>query len=105
MKNLQRSIILLMCISVLGTAFAGCASTTKHESTGQYVDDSVITAKVKAAILEDKAVKVTQVNVETYRGIVQLSGFVDNPEMAKKAEEDARKVAGVREVKNNIIVK
>jgi osmotically-inducible protein OsmY len=104
MVKLQRILKLLVCIGLI-TAFMGCASTRTHESTGGYVDDSVITTKVKSAIFTDPALKVFQINVETFKGEVQLSGFVDSREMAKKAGEVARSVPGVVGVKNNLIVK
>jgi osmotically-inducible protein OsmY len=88
-----------------GAPFLSCASSRTHESTGEYVDDSVITTKVKAAILEDPALKTLQISVKTYRGVVQLSGFVDSKEMVARAGEVAGKVSGVREVKNDLIVK
>jgi osmotically-inducible protein OsmY len=104
MLKLYRIIKFLACL-VLVTAFLGCASTRTKESTGGYVDDSVITTKVKSAIFTDPALKVFQINVETFKGEVQLSGFVDSHEMAKKAGEAARSVHGVVGVKNNLIVK
>ena len=94
----------LICIALV-TAFVGCASTPTRESSGQYVDDSAITTKVKAAIFNDSSLKVFQINVETFKGEVQLSGFVDSAQSASKAGEVARGVAGVKSVKNNLIVK
>ena len=84
---------------------AGCAATTHKESTGEYLDDSVITVKVKKAIFDDPILKVFQVNVETFKGVVQLSGFVDSAQVSAKAEEVAKSVAGVKAVKNSLIVK
>jgi len=104
MFKLHRIIKFLACL-VLVTAFLGCAATRTKEGTGGYVDDSVITTKVKSAILTDPALKVFQINVETFKGEVQLSGFVDSHQMAKKAGEVARSVHGVVGVKNNLIVK
>lgn len=92
-------------IALLPIIFPSCASTSKTESTGEYIDDAAITAKVKAAILKDPALKITQINVETYKGVVQLSGFVDTREEAKKASNVAAEVAGVVSVKNDLIVK
>lgn len=80
---------------------AACAGTSTRESTGEYFDDSLITTKVKAAILEEPSLKVTQINVETMRGVVQLSGFVDSAEAGRKAVEVARAVKGVTDVKND----
>jgi len=69
------------------------------------MDDSVITSKVKAAIVNEQALKGMQVNVKTYEGVVQLSGFVDNPQQARQAESVASKVDGVKEVRNDLLVK
>jgi len=95
---------LLVCIALV-TVFVGCASTPTKESTGEYVDDSTITSKVKAAIFDDPALKVFQINVETFKGEVQLSGFVDSAQAVKRAGEVARSVGGVKSVKNNLNVK
>ena len=90
---------------ILVTAFMGCSSTQKNESTGQYIDDSVITTKVKTAIFNEKTLKTLQVNVKTYKGVVQLSGFVDSSQEATKAGEIAQGVANVQSVKNDLVVK
>jgi osmotically-inducible protein OsmY len=82
-----------------------CAATQKHESTGEYVDDSVITTKVKTAILDEPTLKTFQINVETFKGVVQLSGFVDSAEYVTKAGEVAGHAQGVKEVKNDLVVK
>jgi len=94
----------LICIWLI-TLSLGCAATQKQESTGQYFDDSVITTKVKAAILNEPSLKVFQINVKTYLGVVQLSGFVDSAENVQKAGEVAGSVAGIKEVKNNLVIK
>ncbi len=104
MANRYRLLSFLVCIALV-TAYVGCASTPTRESSGQYVDDSTITTKVKAAIFNDPALKVFQINVETFKGEVQLSGFVDSAQSVKKAGEVARSVGGVKSVKNNLIVK
>ena len=104
MAKRHRILSFLVCI-MLVTVFLGCASTPKREGTGEYVDDSAITTKVKAAILNDSSLKVFQINVETFKGQVQLSGFVDSAQSVKKAGEVARSVGGVKSVKNNLIVK
>ena len=83
----------------------GCASTSKSEGTGEYVDDTVITSKVKAAILGESTLKSAEINVETYKGIVQLSGFVSSQAAASKAVELARAVKGVSSVKNDMHIK
>ena len=82
-----------------------CAGTPKQESTGQYVDDSLITTKVKTAILNEPSLKVSQITVETYKGVVQLSGFVDSAAAGTKAAELARLVTGVTSVKNDTRVR
>jgi osmotically-inducible protein OsmY len=104
MLKLHRIMKFLVCL-VLVTSFLGCASTQKSSSTGEYVDDSVITTKVKTAILGDPELKVFQINVETFKGEVQLSGFVDSAQAVTKAGEVARSVKGVTKVKNDLIVK
>jgi osmotically-inducible protein OsmY len=86
-------------------ALMACASTSKRESTGEYVDDSVITTKVKALLAEDDFLKSFQIGVETYKGTVQLSGFVNSQKAVDKAVEIARSVKGVESVKNDLIVK
>lgn len=81
------------------------ASTTKHESTGEYIDDAVITTKVKAAVLNEPTLKSYEINVETYRGVVQLSGFVSTDAQIIKAAQVARDVKGVASVKNDLQLK
>ena len=83
----------------------GCASTQKTEGTGEYIDDSVITTKVKAAILNEPTLKVAEINVETFKGIVQLSGFVSSQADVNRAVEVARNVNGVKSVRNDMRVK
>jgi osmotically-inducible protein OsmY len=90
---------------MLITTFAACATTSKHESTGEYIDDSVITTKVKSLLANDDFFKSFQISVETYQGIVQLSGFVNSQQAVDKAGEIVRSVQGVKSVKNNLMVK
>ena len=90
---------------LLTTFFIGCASTAKHEGTGEYVDDSVITTKVKAAILEEPNLKSSEINVETFKGIVQLSGFVKSSSDINKAVEITRRIKGVKSVTNSMRLK
>ena len=87
------------------TGALGCASSRTHEGTGQYVDDSVITTKVKAAILGEPGLKVSEVNVETYKGVVQLSGFVTSRADINSAVRVASAVGGVKSVTNEMQVK
>jgi len=84
---------------------SGCAGTATRQSTGEFVDDSALTAKVKTELIKDPVVKARQVEVETFKGTVQLSGFVDTEEQKSRAAEIARGITGVNEVKNNISVK
>lgn len=84
---------------------AGCASTRTQESVGEYVDDSTITAKVKTAIFNEPDLKAAEVNVETFKGVVQLSGFVSSEAARAKAGEVARSVGGVKAVRNDTRLK
>ncbi|MBJ6725878.1 BON domain-containing protein [Geomesophilobacter sediminis] len=95
----------MLCLGAALAGLVGCASTETRETTGQYVDDSVVTAKVKAALYDDTGLKAQDIKVNTYRGIVQLSGFVDSRDTRSRAEDAASRVEGVSEVKNNLIVK
>ena len=92
--------------SVLALAWiAGCASTYKQEGTGEYIDDAVITTRTKAAIFNDPALKSAEINVETFKGVVQLSGFVSSKSSMEKAVQVARGVAGVKAVEDKMQVK
>jgi len=91
--------------TLLLMAAVGCASTKTQEGTGQYVDDTVITTKVKAAILEEPGLKSSEINVETFKGVVQLSGFVSSSADISTATKVAHAVAGVTSVKNDMHVK
>jgi osmotically-inducible protein OsmY len=84
---------------------AGCASTQKHEGTGEYVDDSVITTRVKTAIMEEPTLSSAEINVETFKGVVQLSGFVTSRAAINKALQVARSIPGVSSVKNDMRLK
>jgi osmotically-inducible protein OsmY len=98
---MMRFLLVLLVMAVI----AGCAGSWTQESTGEYFDDSTITAKVKAAILGDPELKVWQINVETFKGVVQLSGFVNSPQVVTRAVEVARGVSGVKSVTNYLLVK
>jgi osmotically-inducible protein OsmY len=101
--NRTISVAAIVLASML--AITACAQTSTNESTGAYVDDSAITGKVKTAILSDPALKVMQIDVTTYKNVVQLSGFVDSPQMVERAGTVAKQVNGVTSVQNNLIVK
>ena len=92
-------------ILMLFATFVACASTPKQESAGEYVDDSVITTKVKSLLAADDFLKSFEIGVETYKGTVQLSGFVNSQQAVDKAAEITKSVKGVKSVKNNLIVK
>jgi len=103
MRPLRGFAILVLTI-VLASVW-GCGSTATKEGTGEYVDDSVITSKVKTAIFNDPALKVNEINVETFKGVVQLSGFVRSQANIDEAVRVARGVAGVKSVKNDMRIK
>ncbi|MCG2584444.1 BON domain-containing protein [Massilia sp. TS11] len=102
MNRMQR---LSPIILSLALALSACAPTRTSEGTGEYVDDSLITAKVKASIFNEPALKSTEINVETFKGDVQLSGFVSNEESASRAVAIARGVKGVKSVRNDMRIK
>ncbi|HWR04032.1 MAG TPA: BON domain-containing protein [Humidesulfovibrio sp.] len=102
--TLRKRISLLGLATLLAVAF-GCSSTPNKEGTGEYVDDAAVTAKVKAEILQAPSLKSAEINVETFKGVVQLSGFVGSKAEVATAAETARKVQGVTEVRNDVQVK
>ena len=97
LKRFSGFFIIALMLSALG-----CGSTPQQESTGQYIDDSAITTKVKTAIFNEPSLKVNQISVETYKSVVQLSGFVDSSASMDKAVTIARSVQGVSSVKNDM---
>jgi osmotically-inducible protein OsmY len=100
------SILLLAAAAFTGLAgVAGCAATGTQESTGQYMDDTAITAKVKTAIFNDAALKSAEINVETFKGVVQLSGFVNSAADIQRAVALVQSISGVRSVKNDMRMK
>jgi osmotically-inducible protein OsmY len=102
----QRNVFIrYLLVLMLIATFVSCASTSTRESTGEYVDDSVITTKIKALLAEDDFLKSFKISVETYKGTVQLSGFVDSQSAVDKAGQITRSVKGVTALKNNLIVK
>ena len=104
MNNTLKTLAALMGATAIALAM-GCASTRTPEGTGEYVDDVVITSKVKTAIFGEPTLKSAEINVETFKGVVQLSGFVSSPAAASKAVSVAAGVAGVTSVKNDMRVK
>ncbi len=102
--NTFRFAVTLVAALTLGN-LAGCAHSDKKETIGEYIDDTAITTSVKAAILNEPHLNVAEINVETYKGVVQLSGFVASPESVEKAARVARNVNGVKAVQNAISIK
>jgi osmotically-inducible protein OsmY len=104
MINITRKLATIAGVLLMATVL-GCASTAKQEGTGEYVDDTVITTKVKAAIFNEPTLKSAEINVETFKGVVQLSGFVSSQAAENRAVEVARTVGGVKSVKNDMRLK
>jgi osmotically-inducible protein OsmY len=104
MKTRHITLYTLLAAAFLALSL-GCASTKHHESTGQYIDDSVITSKVKSSLVNDSGLSAFDINVETYKGVVQLSGFVDTQQHIDEAITVAKSVEGVKSVKNDMHLK
>jgi len=97
-RRFPRLIAMMAALALLGA----CSSTRTQQSAGEVIDDSVLTAKVKAGLIDDPITKAGQINVETYRGVVELGGFVDNAQQKDQATKVARSVTGVKEVRNDL---
>ena len=95
----------MLCLTILILFSFGCASTPTQEGTGEYVDDTAITAKVKTAILQEPSLKSAEINVETFKGVVQLSGFVGSHKEVNTANIVASRVGGVKSIRNDIRIK
>ena len=95
----------LVLAALVGSALVACTSTPTQQSTGEVIDDGIVTAKVKAALIDDPVTKVHQINVETFKGNVQLSGFVESDEARSRALKLARDVDGVKNVKDAMEVR
>ncbi|MFB5642232.1 BON domain-containing protein [Kluyvera ascorbata] len=94
------------CAALLvAISLSGCAGSSTKESTGGYIDDTVVTTKVKTALFSDKQIKSSEINVQTFKGRVQLSGFVSSAADAKRAVEVTRQIQGVRVVENDMQIK
>ncbi|MCW8903806.1 BON domain-containing protein [Sedimenticola sp.] len=104
MKQIRNFLTLLLLAITLASVI-GCSSTSKQESTGEYLDDSVITTKVKTAIFNEPTLKSAEINVETFKGVVQLSGFVNSQNDINRAVEIAQGIKGVTSVKNSMRLK
>lgn len=105
MKIARHILTAVLLVFAVGTAAVGCAGNSKTESTGEYVDDVVISNKVRAEIVGDEQLSLFEIDVETFKGEVQLSGFVDSEAMKTRAASVARGVEGVTAVHNNIVIK
>ena len=105
MKIHTSSLLLTLGLTLSTIGLTGCAGTATQESTGEYIDNTAITARIKKAFASDELVRARDVTVESFRGTVQLSGFVNTLEQKERAEALAKAIPGVKEVKNNIIVK
>ena len=103
MKTSNKFVTSILAVAV--ASLVGCAGTSTREGTGEYVDDTVITTKVKTAIFNEPTLKSTEINVETFKGTVQLSGFVNSRADINKAVEVTRGVAGVTSVRNDMRLK
>ncbi len=95
----------VLFVAAMLASAAGCAGMPQKEGTGEYVDDTLITTKVKAAILNNPALKVAEINVETFKGTVQLSGFVRSQDAMNEAVRVASGVKGVKSVSNDMRLK
>jgi hyperosmotically inducible protein len=102
---LRRGAVAVLVAVLSASAFTGCSSTPTEQSTGQAIDDGVVTAKVKAALVQDPVTKAHEINVETFKGTVQLSGFVESDEARARAVELAKDVDGVKQVKDALEVR
>ncbi len=104
MSNLILIMRFILALALIGS-ISGCAGGRTYESTGEYLDNTALTSKVKASILGDPRLKLMQIDVESFKGVVQLSGFVDSAAAAERAVEVVRKIRGVKSVNNSLIVK
>jgi osmotically-inducible protein OsmY len=95
----------IVVVSLMAGSLAACAAMTGRETMGEYMDDATITTKVKTALVDEPSLHAFQIHVETFQGVVQLSGFVDSQQQSKKAEQLVRTIKGVHAVKNNIVVR
>jgi hyperosmotically inducible protein len=101
----QKLSALLLAAVMSSTMIVGCSSTPTQQSTGQAIDDGVVTAKVKAKLIEDPVTKAHQISVETFKGNVQLSGFVETEQARSRALQLARDTAGVKNVRDALEVR
>ncbi len=105
LNKFSSALLLMLALAGGSLVLSSCAGSRDSESTGEYIDDSVITTKVKTAIFNEESLKVLEINVETFKGVVQLSGFVTSQSDINTAVSVARGVKGVKSVTNNMVVK
>lgn len=103
--QITRFIVALVIAGLLAVPMAGCTSTSTSESTGEYIDDAAISNKVRAELIGDKDLNVFKIDVTTFKGVVLLSGFVNSASIKERAGTVAASVQGVKEVRNNLVVK
>ncbi|MBF0480660.1 MAG: BON domain-containing protein [Desulfovibrionaceae bacterium] len=104
MKDYRRLRLYFMCIALVAT-LAACAGNANRESTGEYVDDSALTTKVKTAIYNDPMLEVLEIKVDTFKGVVELHGVVESEKVSAQAEKVANSVRGVKSVQNDLVVR
>lgn len=105
MLRVGRMMRIFFCLVLIAAMAGACAPREQRRTTGTYFDDKAIAARLKTELARDDTTKATQINVESFRGVVQLNGFVDNQESIQRAEEIARSIEGVQEVQNNLVVR
>lgn len=105
MVRRERATVLSAAIAATVLLMSGCAPIQGRESAGEYVDDATVSTKVRAQLVGAQSLKGLDIHVETMQDVVQLSGFVDSPEQKAQAEQIARSVKGVRDVRNNIVLR
>ena len=101
----RRHILQNAILATVLAATVGCTSTPTQEGTGEYLDDTWITTRIKAAMFNESTLRSTEINVETFKGEVQLSGFVNSAQDIRRAVELARSTQGVKSVKNDMRIK
>lgn len=104
-KLFHSTVVAAVLLTGVAALSSGCAGTSTKASTGEYIDDSVITTKVKAALIKNDTTPGGSISVETFKGVVQLSGFVDTEAQKLRAGDVSRSIEGVLDVVNNITVK
>jgi hyperosmotically inducible periplasmic protein len=105
MLKVGRMMRIFFCVVLIAAMAGACAPKEQRRTAGTYFDDKAIAARIKTELARDSETKALQINVESFRGVVQLNGFVDNQDSIKRAEEIARNIEGVQQVQNNLVVR